>query len=75
MVDAPPLKPWGKADNHHLKKLIDMGKVDITNSADAAYINQVRFDHFCHRNGHNFRRNFHSYTRSQELEDHLSSYH
>ncbi len=49
--------------------------VDITNTADASYIDQVRFDHFCHRNSHNFCHNFRSYTRSRKLENHLSGYH
>ncbi len=74
MADAPPVKPWGKADKHHLQKLIDKDKVKITKSANVAYIDQVRHDHFCHRDSHNFRHNFRSYARSQELEDHLSGY-
>ncbi len=75
MADAPPVKPWGKADKQYLQKLIDTGKVDITKSVDGAYIDQVRLDHFCRRNSNNFRQKFCSYARSQELEDHLSAYH
>jgi hypothetical protein len=38
MAYAPPVKPWGKADKKYLQKLIDMGKVNITKTADGAYI-------------------------------------
>jgi hypothetical protein len=30
MADAPPIKPWGKADKQYLQKLINTGKVNIT---------------------------------------------
>ncbi len=72
---APP-KALGirLANKNHLQKLIKKGKVDITKTANGAYINQVRFNHFRHRKTYNFRRNFRSYARSRELEDHLSGY-
>ncbi len=75
MADAPPIKPWGKADKNYLQELIEKDTVDITKSADVAYIDQVRFDHFHHRNSHNFHRNFCSYARLRELKGHLSGYH
>jgi hypothetical protein len=74
MADAPPVKPWEIADKNYLQKLIEKGKVDITKTADSAYIDQVRFDHFRHCDSHNFCRNFQSYTRSRELKDHLSGF-
>jgi hypothetical protein len=70
----PPIKPWGKADKNNLQKLIDMEKVDITKTADAAYINQVRHDHFRHHKTKNFRCNFCNYASSREHVDHLSRY-
>jgi hypothetical protein len=74
MADAPPIKPWGKADKQYLQKLINTGKVNITKTADRDYIEQVRFDHFHHRENKNFCGNFCNYARLQELEDHLSGY-
>ncbi len=75
MANARPVKPWGIADKQHLQKLINKGKVDITKTADGDYIDQVRFDHFRLRKTKNFHRNFCSYAKSRELEDHLSGYH
>ncbi len=75
MADVPPVKPWGKADKKNLQKLINTGKFDITKTTNIEYIKKVRHDHFCHRNSHNFRHNFCSYARLQELKDHLSGYH
>jgi hypothetical protein len=74
MANAPPVKPWGIADKRHLQKLINKGKVDITKTADGDYIDQVRLNHFRHREAKNFRRNFRNYARSRELEDHLRCY-
>ncbi len=74
MANAPSVKPWGVANKNYLQKLIKKGKVDITKTADSAYIDQVRFDHFQHWDSHNFCRNFRSYARSRELEDHLSGF-
>ena len=75
MANAPPLKPWEKADKQHLQKLINKGKIVITKTTDGDYIDQVRIDHFCHRKTKNFHCNFHNYAKSWELEDHLSDYH
>jgi hypothetical protein len=74
MANAPPGKPWGIADKNYLQKQIEKGTVDITKSANVAYIDQVRFDHFHHRNSHNSHHNFRSYARLQELKGHLSGY-
>ncbi len=76
MADAPPpVKPWGIADKQHPQKLINKGKVDITKTADGDYIDQVRLNHFRHREAKNFCHNYCNFVRSQELEDHLSGYH
>jgi hypothetical protein len=74
IADAPPIKPWGTANKNYLQKLIKKIKVNITKTANLANIHQVRFDHFRHHDSHNFPRNFSSYARSRELEDHLSGY-
>ena len=73
MADAPPVKPWGKADKDQLQSLIDQGKVDIERS-NTAYIDQVRHRYFRSRTEHNFRRNFRQYARSRELEDSVAGY-
>jgi hypothetical protein len=36
MHDAPAIKAWGKVDREQLQKLIDQGKVDITQTNDLA---------------------------------------
>jgi hypothetical protein len=75
MANAPPIQPWGIADKQHLQKLINKDKVNITKTADGDYIDQVRFDHFCHHETKNFCSNFCNYSKSRELEDHLSGHH
>ena len=72
MADAPPVKPWGQNDKDLLQKLINRGKIDITRTGDTDYIDRIRHKYFRPRDTLNFRRNFRSYTRSRDLEDHLS---
>ena len=74
MADAPPVKPWGQVDKDLLQKLINRGKVDITRTGDTDYIDRICHKYFRPRDSHNFRRNFRSYARSHDLEDHLSGY-
>ena len=74
-IARPPVKPWSKANKDFLQELIDTGKVDIGRSADTKYIDRVCAKYFRDRDEHNFCRNFRSYARSCELEDHLSGYH
>ena len=73
-IAPPPVKPWSSANKKYLQSLIDTGKVDISRSADTTYIDSVRVKYFRECDEHNFRRNFCNYTRSRELEDHLSGY-
>jgi hypothetical protein len=72
--DAPSVKPWGQIDKDLLQKLINRGKVDITRTGDTDYIHKIRYKYFRPHDRHNFRRNFRSYARSRDLEDHLSGY-
>ena len=58
MDDAPAIKPWGKVDREQLQKLINQGKVDITQTNNLAYIDWVKHKHFCNRETYNFRCNF-----------------
>jgi hypothetical protein len=58
MHDAPAIKAWGKVDREQLQKLINQGKVDITQTNDLAYIDWVKHKHFRPRETYNFRRNF-----------------
>jgi hypothetical protein len=74
MADAPPVKPWGQIDKDLLQKFINRGKLDITRTGDTDYINKIRYKYFRPCDSHNFRRNFRSYARSRDLEDHLSGY-
>jgi hypothetical protein len=74
MDDAPAIKPWGKENKEQLQKLIDQGKVDITRTNDLAYIDRVKHKYFRSHETYNFSRNFRTYARSRELEDHLAGY-
>ncbi len=71
---APSVKQWGKEDKDKLQKLIDDGKIDITRTNDTQYIDRVRHNHFRERDSVNFRRNFCSYARSVEIEEHYAGY-
>ena len=71
---APSVKQWGKEDKDKLQKLIDDGKIDITRTNDTQYIDRVRHNHFRERDSVNFRRNFRSYARSVEIEEHYAGY-
>ena len=73
-ADAPSVKQWGKEDKDKLQKLIDDGKIDITKTDDTQYIDRVRHNHFRERDSVNFRRNFRSYARSVEIEEHYAGY-
>ncbi len=73
MADAP-CKALGNSQQKYLQELIEKGTVDITKTANGAYINQVMFDHFRHCKIYNFRCNYHSFMRLRELVDHLSGY-
>ena len=68
------MKLWSKANKNFLQELIHLGKVEIRRSAETNYIDHVRAKYFRDCDEHNFRRNFWSYARSRELEDHLSGY-
>jgi hypothetical protein len=74
MADAPPVKPLGQNDKDLLQKLINRGKIDITRTGDTDYIDRIRHKYFRPRDTLNFQRNFRSYARSRDLEDHLSGY-
>ena len=74
MADAPPVKPWGQNDKELLQKLIDRRKIDISRTSDTDYIDKICQKYFRPRDNRNFRRNFRSYARSRDLEDHLSGY-
>jgi hypothetical protein len=71
---CPPRKALQKSRQGKLKQLINTGKIEITKTADIEYIKKVRHDHFRHQDSNNFRQNFCSYARFQELKDHLSGY-
>ncbi len=71
---CPPVKPWGQNDKELLRKLIDRRKIDISRTGDTDYIDRIRQKYFRPRDTLNFRRNFQSYTRSRDLEDHLRGY-
>ena len=73
-ADAPSVKQWGKEDKDKLQKLIDDGKIDITKTDDTQYIDRVWHNHFRERDSVNFRRNFRSYARSVEIEEHYAGY-
>ena len=74
MDDAPAVKPWSKEDKDKLQTLIDEGKVDIGNTEDIEYIDSIRHKYFRERKVDNFRRNFRSYARSIEIEEHYAGY-
>ncbi len=74
MADAPPVKPWGQNNKELLQKLIDRHKIDISRTGDTDYIDRIRYKYFRPRDTLNFWRNFRSYARSLDLEDHLSGY-
>jgi hypothetical protein len=74
MAEDPPKKAWGQVDKEYLQDLIDKGKIDITQTADLKYINQVWDKYFLGHKSINFHCNFWSYARLQELEDHLSGF-
>ena len=54
----PPVKPWCKDDKNKLQKLIDVSKVNITNTEDTDNIESVRHTYFREQKVDNFRRNF-----------------
>ncbi len=70
----PYCKALEKADKKYLQELIKKGKVDTTKTANGAYINQVKFDHFRHGKTYNFCCNFRFCARSRELKEDLSGY-
>jgi hypothetical protein len=70
MDDAPAVKLWGKEDKEQPQKLINQGKVNILHTDSVTYINQVRHKYFRSRETYNFRHNFRTYARYQEIEDH-----
>jgi len=73
-ADAPAVKPWCKDDKDRLQRLIQDGRVDITKTDDTSYIDRVRHTHFRERDSLNFRRNFRSFARSVEIEEHYAGY-
>ena len=73
-VAAPSVKPWCKDDKGKLQKLIDDGRIDITRTKDIQYIDRVQHSHFRERDLVNFHRNFRSYARSVEIEEHYAGY-
>ena len=73
-ADAPAIKPWCKEDKDRLQRLIDEERVDITRTDDTQYIERVRHTHFRERDPINFRRNFRSFARSVDIEEHYAGY-
>ena len=73
-ADAPAIKPWCKEDKDRLQRLIDEERVDITRTDDTQYIERVRHTHFRERDPINFRRNFRTYARSFEIEEHYAGF-
>jgi hypothetical protein len=67
MADVPAIKPWCKEDKDKLLKLIEKGKVDITNTEDTEYINSICLKYFRKQKVDNFRFNFCSFARSVEI--------
>ncbi len=73
-VAAPSVKPWCKDDKGKLQKLINDGRINITRTEDIQYIDRVQHSHFRERDPVNFCRNFCSYARSVEIEEHYAGY-
>ena len=71
---TPTVKPWCKDDKGKLQKLINDSRINITRTEDIQYIDRVWHSHFCERDPVNFRRNFRSYARSVEIEEHYAGY-
>ena len=46
MADALAIKSWCKEDKDKLLKLIEKGKVNITNTEDIDYIDSIRQKYF-----------------------------
>ena len=74
MADALAIKPWCKEDEDKLLKLIEKGKVDITNTEDTEYIDSICLKYFREQKVDNFRHNFRSFARSVEIEEHFAGY-
>ena len=74
MADAPAIKPWCKEDKDKLLKLLEKGKVDITNTEDTEYIDSIRLKYFCKKKVDNFRGNFCSFACSVEIEEHFAGF-
>ena len=75
MADALAIKPWCKEDEDKLLKLIEKGKVDITNTEDTEYIDSIRLKYFREQKVDEIRRNFRSFARSVEIEEHFAGFH
>ncbi len=74
MADVPVIKPWCKEDKDKLLKLIQKGKVDITNTEDTKYIDSIRLKYFREQKVDEFRRNFRSFARLVEIEEHFAGF-
>ena len=74
MADAPAIKPWCKEDKYKLQNLINQNKVDITNMDDADCIDSICHKYFRERKIDNFHRNFCSFARSIDIEEHFAGY-
>jgi len=71
---APSVKPWCRDDKDKPQKLINDGRIDITRTKDIQYIDRVRHSHFRELDPVNFHRNFRSFARSVEIEEHYAGY-